>query len=215
VNGPPLGAPPSRRQGPSTSYCAAEGERICGRLEAGESLNKICADPAMPARATVHKWVREIPAFRERYAAARGRQRPGGAVSHLPARVPAGTGVDLYTDALADAFCERLAAGKSMGKVCADPTMPSESTVLRWLRERPDFRQRYAHARTLQGHAFADQVIATVEREDLTPADKQVRIKALTWAAARLAPTKYGEEERPGVTDEEGLFVVVVREETG
>jgi hypothetical protein len=47
------------------SYYSAEiAETICGRLVDGESLRAICADPAMPARATVFRWLARNQEFR-------------------------------------------------------------------------------------------------------------------------------------------------------
>jgi hypothetical protein len=54
------------------SYYSAEiAETICGRLVDGESLRAICADPAMPARATVFRWLARNQEFRRSYALAR------------------------------------------------------------------------------------------------------------------------------------------------
>ena len=54
------------------SYYSAEiAETICERLLNGESLRAICADPAMPARATVFRWLARNQEFRRSYALAR------------------------------------------------------------------------------------------------------------------------------------------------
>lgn len=47
---------------------------ICNRLADGESLRTICADDAMPHRATVFRWLAADEAFRDQYAAAREAQ---------------------------------------------------------------------------------------------------------------------------------------------
>jgi len=44
---------------------------ICDRLAEGESLRDICADPAMPARATIFRWLARNEEFRREYALAR------------------------------------------------------------------------------------------------------------------------------------------------
>lgn len=49
-------------------------DAICERLADGESLRAICADEAMPARATVFKWLADNPAFSDQYAHARAEQ---------------------------------------------------------------------------------------------------------------------------------------------
>ncbi len=44
---------------------------ICGRMAEGETLRQICRDPAMPARATVYRWLSKNSGFRDQYAQAR------------------------------------------------------------------------------------------------------------------------------------------------
>ena len=56
---------------PTSDSCALADE-ICERIAAGEGLVSICSDPAMPHRATVHRWLAgdvsgAAPDFRERY----------------------------------------------------------------------------------------------------------------------------------------------------
>lgn len=64
----------SARGGRPSAYTPEVGAAVCARLEAGESLTAIGADPAMPAYGTVLKWVRLNPGFRAMYAAARAVQ---------------------------------------------------------------------------------------------------------------------------------------------
>jgi hypothetical protein len=61
--------PPKR--GRSSGYDAEIAETICNRLVNRESLRAICADPAMPARATVFRWLASNEKFRRSYAFAR------------------------------------------------------------------------------------------------------------------------------------------------
>jgi hypothetical protein len=59
------------KQGRSQGYGAKIAETICDRLGEGESLRAICTDPAMPAKATVCRWLARNPEFRRQYALAR------------------------------------------------------------------------------------------------------------------------------------------------
>ena len=61
--------PPKR--GRSPGYTTEIAETICERLANGESLRAICADPAMPAKATVCRWLARHHEFRRSYAFAR------------------------------------------------------------------------------------------------------------------------------------------------
>jgi hypothetical protein len=201
--------PPAKRRhtGRVSRYTPALGEAICGRLAAGESLEAICRDPALPCRHTIVNWTRRLPAFREQYARARERQRGLFRSRGLPEN--GGGGRTRYTDALAEAICDRLAAGESLVKLCADPGMPGISTVMRWAERNPEFRAMYTRARALQAHALADEVLHTIRRDDLAPADKQARLKGLTWMAGKLAPVKYGEVPEEG--EGPALLTIVVK----
>ncbi len=59
------------KRGRSPGYSTEIAETICDRLVNRESLRAICADPAMPARATVFRWLARYPKFRRSYAIAR------------------------------------------------------------------------------------------------------------------------------------------------
>ena len=61
--------PPKR--GRSAGYSTEIAEIICDRLCDGESLRAICADPGMPAKATVFRWLARHPEFRRWYVLAR------------------------------------------------------------------------------------------------------------------------------------------------
>lgn len=46
-------------------------DRICDRLASGDSMRRICADPGMPNRRTVERWMDADPAFAAKCARAR------------------------------------------------------------------------------------------------------------------------------------------------
>lgn len=58
--------PPKR--GRWAGYSTEIADTICDRLINGESLRAICADPVMPARATVFRWLASNQEFRRSYA---------------------------------------------------------------------------------------------------------------------------------------------------
>ena len=58
------------KRGRSPGYSTEIAETICNRLVNRESLRAICADPAMPARATIFRWLARNEEFRRRYALA-------------------------------------------------------------------------------------------------------------------------------------------------
>jgi hypothetical protein len=59
------------KDGRTPGYNVEIAEKVCERLLNGESLRAICADPAMPARATVFRWLARNQEFRRSYALAR------------------------------------------------------------------------------------------------------------------------------------------------
>ena len=70
----PRPSPGSRSIPPMRShygYSTEIAQTICDRFVEGESLRAICADPAMPARATVFRWLASNEKFRRSYAFAR------------------------------------------------------------------------------------------------------------------------------------------------
>jgi len=59
------------KSGRSNGYSSEIAETICDRLAEGQSLRAICADPTMPAKATVFRWLARHQEFRHWYALAR------------------------------------------------------------------------------------------------------------------------------------------------
>jgi hypothetical protein len=55
-------------------YTHEMGDLICDQLLDGKSLREICAAPNMPGRATVFRWLRRHPEFREKYAISKSLQ---------------------------------------------------------------------------------------------------------------------------------------------
>lgn len=63
-----------RKRGRPTTYNKTIGEKLCRRLEKGESLRAICADDGMPSTSVFYQWYKRNPEFAERYADARALQ---------------------------------------------------------------------------------------------------------------------------------------------
>lgn len=120
-----------------------------------------------------------------------------------------------YSDEVAEAICARLAGGRSLRRICGDGDMPSLTSVMRWLAERPQFRQRYAVARSLQADLFADQILEIADGDDGASGSEAVqrarlRVDTRKWLMARLAPRKYGDKLLSGESEGDAAVVVQV-----
>jgi hypothetical protein len=201
--------------GGEARYGAEVRSEVCARLEAGESLRGICADPRMPAAKTVHEWARRDEAFAaakrraQRAAWRRVRLREVEAEVDRTARLALEPGAlrgrpSSYTVEMADAICQRIAHGEGIAAICRDDGMPGAVTVYAWLRRWPEFAEMYARAREIQAHHKFDlawEIARAAKSGNVEVARLQIGV--IRWQAARLAPHKYGERleelERPQV----------------
>lgn len=97
-----------------------------------------------------------------------------------------------YTDTLATEICNRISLGESLYTICSDEHIPDRLTVLRWCREREDFRNQYAKSKEEQAESYEDQMLHTARTEDDVNRARLI-IDTMKWTAAKLKPRKYGE----------------------
>ena len=124
-----------------------------------------------------------------------------------PAKRPVGR-PSLYSQTTVDAILEQIAAGKFLSDICADPAMPSCSTVFKWRLEHPEFSEAYAHAREAAADKMVIETIAIADdgRNDTyldddgnprTDTDviqrSKLRVETRKWLMARMAPKTYGD----------------------
>ena len=120
-----------------------------------------------------------------------------------------------YTPEIADEICERLSVGENIRAICNNDGMPHVATVFRWLEKHQEFRELYARAREAQAEYLFDEIIEIaddgtndyVAQKDAENAilgwrengevlqRSRLRVDARKWAAAKLAPKKYGERQ--------------------
>jgi hypothetical protein len=177
---------PSRRRKPAraaVAFSEALAEILCARVAAGESQLSICAEPGMPSRATLWRWVKTRPAFAEAFWIARvagGVEQSGGPPSS-------------FCQATADEVFRRLCEGESLTAICADPAMPAFSTLYYWRRRKPAFAEAMRVAREIQAERYCDKgwEIAQAITPESARADR-VKLAHLRWTAAILAPKRFG-----------------------
>lgn len=121
-----------------------------------------------------------------------------------------------FSQAIADAICERLAMGESLRSVCRDDGMPPEATVRGWvIDDVQGFAAQYTRSRDFGLDAMADEVLDVaddgrndwIEREtakggtyvalnDEAVSRSKLRVDARKWYLSKLAPKRYGETSK-------------------
>lgn len=113
-----------------------------------------------------------------------------------------------FTPETVDAICEHIAQGKSLVRWSAVEGNAGYTTVMRWLRDSEEFRNKYACAREAQADFLAEEIVQiaddglndTYETEDGPKTNQDViarsrlRVDARKWYASKLAPKKYGDK---------------------
>jgi hypothetical protein len=120
-----------------------------------------------------------------------------------PKRIRGGrSGVPVYTQALADVICDRLADGEPLVRICASPGFPAQSAVRKWALERPDFGVKYARARAIGYELLADEVIAIGDAsiyhngapDNALVQQARLRSDNRKWMLSKMLPKVYGDK---------------------
>lgn len=113
-----------------------------------------------------------------------------------------------YSEQLVDTFCQRIALGRSVLSVCADHDMPSQDTIYRWRKEKPEFSEKLAHAREERLEAYADRMMAlgtrVIEEAEFDPQRCNAAVNAIDKAARLQAP-----KQRVELTGKDGGPVAI------
>jgi hypothetical protein len=108
----------------------------------------------------------------------------------------------VYTQALADEICDRLADGEPLVRICASPGFPAQSAVRKWALERPDFGVKYARARAIGYELLADEVIAIGDAsiyhngapDNALVQQARLRSDNRKWMLSKMLPKVYGDK---------------------
>jgi hypothetical protein len=128
--------------------------------------------------------------------------------------------LNLYSDEVVSTICEGIARGASLVEICRADNLPSETTVYRWLAEKPVFREMYAHARETAAERFADEMIRIADSVRHAKSQAEVQAAKLAidtrkWIASKHAPKKYGDkietENRTTVATDDPLTALMKR----
>ena len=120
-----------------------------------------------------------------------------------------------YTQKLADKICKQIAEGDSIRTIVKQETMPSSSTIFRWLlnEERKVFWEQYEKARNIQAELMFEELLDIaddgfndfMERESkegvsfttLNPeaiGRSRLRVDTRKWYLSKVLPKKFGEK---------------------
>ena len=101
-----------------------------------------------------------------------------------------------YSDEWAQSFCEMIAQGKSVPKICEDERQPTERSVYNWLHTRDDFFQAYARAREERADRLFEELFEIADKPCTNQVEVQQqrnRLDTRKWALSKLAPRRYGD----------------------
>ena len=114
------------------------------------------------------------------------------------------------TPDMEEAIINGLMDGQSLVQICASDNMPNRRTILRWMEDDEAFATRCARAREIQADLMDDKIIQLIEDVNVENASAmRVKLSALQWRAAKLAPKKYGDKQEVELT---GQVVMIAPE---
>lgn len=120
----------------------------------------------------------------------------------------------IYNEEIAEKICEIIAtSNKGLSNICKDDSMPSRSTVHKWLAANKEFANKYARAKEDQADFLAEEIITIADHSDKDTViihdkngnptraeDKEwtnrsrLRVDSRKWIASKLKPKKYGDK---------------------
>lgn len=193
---PPLFTPEQRQE--VTAHVAA-------RVTLGERLADILGRDGLPSRNAFLQWMRNDPELARGYRLARR-------ASATRWWSPPGRPLD-YNKALGEAVCARICEAAGLEDICAEPGMPSLSTVYRWLERHEAFAQAYGQARKIQADRLFDATRKIAEGATAASWRRdKLLIDTLRWQAGKLAPKRYGAQpDLEGRGDGKPVLNIVLR----
>lgn len=114
----------------------------------------------------------------------------------------------VYDKEQADAIIARIAMGDSLKSICADESMPAESTFRLWATNDIDgLAARYARAYEARGDLRAEEVEDIGQRAlrgEVDSAAARVAMDAMKWAASKFHARRYGDRQAIEHTGKDG-----------
>ena len=112
--------------------------------------------------------------------------------------MPAGRPPLPFHEDAADQILEAIADGQGLVSFLKQrEDMPSYSTVMRWIRDNPEFAENYTRACEDMADNDADKISDVAQRVingEIDPQAARVAIDAYKWSAGKRRPRKYGDK---------------------
>jgi len=160
-------------------------EAVCRRIEAGVTLAEACRCPTAPAWSSMQWWLGRYPELRAMVDAAQAMAAEAFGIRRRA--------YHRWNPRVAAEVLSRIEDGRGLDEVCAEPDMPSYSTVMRWIKARPDYFEAYMLAREVQADRLFDLAWRiALEATEATTKTARLKIQTLKWRCAKLAPRRYG-----------------------
>lgn len=117
-----------------------------------------------------------------------------------------------YSEAVAGAICERIAAGETWSRICEDPRMPTYTALYVWKRRHPAFAAQVKLAQEAAADRYMDEALTIADgvTKD-TVSQAKVKIDTLRSRTARLDAAAKGEADKGGPAPRTVFNIKIVR----
>jgi hypothetical protein len=99
----------------------------------------------------------------------------------------------IYTQAIDDEICEKIAQGMSLREICKADGMPSRDSIYAWKSSNKGFSDHYNQAVEDRAELLAGEIVEIADDKTGDPARDRLRLDARKWIACKLFPRKYGD----------------------
>jgi hypothetical protein len=113
-----------------------------------------------------------------------------------------------YSQEKAAAICAQMAEGRSLVSILDSDEMPGYSTVMRWLDDYPEFRDKYARAAEQRAERMAEEMLQISDdgKRDFSAGEggdqfngehvqrARLRVDTRKWLLSKMQPKKYGDK---------------------
>lgn len=139
----------------------------------------------------------------------------------------------MFTQAIADEICERIAEGETLSAICRSEGMPKRRTVYDWLRANVEFAKAMDIARDVGADAIAEEALhiadtpmdgielqigsdgETKERRGDMLGHRKLQVETRLKLLAKWCKGKYGDRLDLNHGGQSGNPLVVVKDMTG